>query len=103
MTANDMIKTLPDEQIKKLIAHFNQLYECTELGMDEIIMIYLAWLTWKGYIKAEKGKFLHDLDELEFDEDAYDIHFKKESEDFVAYTTLFLMCGLENVVDILKG
>ncbi|MFW6272223.1 MAG: hypothetical protein ACOC2U_00370 [bacterium] len=59
MQKAELKNKLQETQKEKLLAHFNEIYECHELGEHEYNIIYLAWLWADGFvIKDEYGSML---------------------------------------------
>ena len=61
---------------KKLIEHFNTIYECTELDEIEINIVYLAWLLGEGHAYFVDDIMVEANEGVEFNEDDYEIDYE---------------------------
>ena len=78
MQKAELKNKLQETQKEKLIAHFNEIYECHELGEHEYNIIYLAWMWANGYV--EEDEFGGFFDDAETDVTYYDYEITFEDE-----------------------
>jgi hypothetical protein len=83
VTFNQFREQLTESQLKKLLSHFDAIYECESLGEHELKITYLAYL-WKNnqVVITDFGYEIIDPEKLGIDVfKDYEITFEQDPED----------------------
>lgn len=73
ITRSNILSKFDSQHLDTLLEHFNEIYECKELGEDENNLIFLAWLLDTGFAWwTDHGANLEALPQVELDTNVFE-------------------------------
>ena len=100
-TLDHVIDSLSGEQKKKLVEHFDSIYECSELSDHEYRIIYLAWLWANGFVyREENGMSIIDEKNSDLPLNAFEITFEDEKPAGVNLDLFYSLYGIDRIIEI---
>jgi hypothetical protein len=100
-TLDYVIDSLNGEQKKKLVEHFDSIYECHELSDHEFRIIYLAWLWANGFVyREENGMSMIDEKNSDLPLNAFEITFEDEDKGGVNLDLMYSLYSVDIIVQI---
>lgn len=100
-TLDYVIDSLTDDQRKKLIEHFDSIYECNELTDHEYKIIYLAWLWANGFVyREESGMSMIDEKNSDLPLNAFEITIEDEYKGGVNLDLMYSFYSIDRIMQI---
>lgn len=100
-TLDHVIDSLSGEQKKKLVEHFDSIYECHELSDHEYRIIYLAWLWANGFVyREENGMSMIDEKNSDLPLSAFEITFEDEYKGGVNLDLMYSLYSVDKIAQI---
>jgi hypothetical protein len=97
-----VINNLTADQKKELLAQFNTVYECKELGEHEYKIIYLAWLWANGFVvKSESGMSTFDAGEAGVPITDYEITIEDERKGGVNLDLTRMYYDIDKIIKLI--
>jgi hypothetical protein len=98
-----VLSKLTVDQKKELLAHFNSIYECTELGEHEYKIIYLAWLWANGFVvRSESGMRTFDAGEAGVPITDYEITIEDDHKGGVNLDVTSMYYDIDKIIKLMK-
>lgn len=100
-TLDHVIDSLTGDQRKKLIEHFDSIYECSELSDHEYRIIYLAWLWANGFVyREESGMSMIDEKNSDLPLSAFEVTIEDEVTGGVNLDLMYSFYSVDKIVGL---
>lgn len=101
-TLDYVIDSLTGDQKKKLIEHFDSIYECSELTDHEYKIIYLAWLWVNGFIYMdESGMSMIDEKNSDLPFSAFEITIEDEVTGGINLDLMYTFYSIDKIISLM--
>ena len=97
-----IIEELDDVQKVNLLKHFNTIYECKQLTINEFNMIHLAWLWDNGFVVEVNNGLPEISHRLNIPFNTYELTFEVEEAGGVNLNVTYEYYELDQIIKIIK-
>ncbi len=101
MKKTELINQLTEEEKKKLLAHFNTIYECKQLNEHEYNIIYLAWMWANGHIVDTGTGSTFDESKVDAVHEDYEVSFESDTSGGMNLDLFYEFYELDKIMELM--